>query len=277
MPSGEILWLLVPAFVSVLLLAGAVYSLVRLSVVLGSGFDKVSGRGHEPFVTASLEPSAAGRRYLDLVIDNSGFAPAFDVKVTTTPEIPADPDRGRRPEGWCDVSLLRPGQSMVMYACPASAVEATEFAVDVSWKHSPATRDRTVLGYRLDMRNYGLQEAYPAPPPPLDDLTSEVRRLRLAWRDVLRGDRSLQVELAGDALRELLVGELPDEEGGAHRGRGNPREERNAKHRKTRDAQEPDGDARERRREAVRLGDPGDGDGASRDARAPLSEAGPGR
>jgi hypothetical protein len=105
---------------------------------------------------------------------------------------------------------------------------------------------------------------------------SEVRRLRLAWRDVLRGDRSLQVELAGDALRELLVGELPDEEGGAHRGRG-PREERNAKHRKTRDAQEPDGDARERRREAVRLGDPGDDDGASRDARAPLSEAGPGR
>jgi hypothetical protein len=245
--------------------------------VLGSGFDKVSGRGHEPFVTASLEPSAAGRRYLDLLIDNSGFAPAFDVKVTTTPEIPADPDRGRRPEGWCDVSLLRPGQSMVMYACSASAVEATEFAVDVSWKRSPATRDRTMLGYRLDMRNYGLQEAYPAPPPPLDDLTSEVRRLRLAWRDVLRGDRSLQVELAGDARRELLVGELPDEEGGAYRGRGNPREERNAKRRKTRDAQEPDGDARERRREAVRLGDPGDDDGASRDARAPLSEAGPGR
>lgn len=168
-------------------------------------------------MTVSLEPSAAGREYLDLVVENSGFAPAFDIKITSEPEIPADPEREERPSGWADVSILRPGQAMVSYACPAEMVADTEFVIAVSWKRMPTAADRYSLEYRLDMRNYHIQAAYLTPPPARGELVAELKRMRREWRDLARGDRPFQVELSEDTMRALQSALHREEERGPER------------------------------------------------------------
>ncbi len=211
MSTGGMLSLTLAEFISALFIAAAAYALFRLGATVQKGFDQLSGRSHEPYVTVSLEPSAAGREYLDLVVENSGFAPAFDIKVTSKPEIPADPESEARPPGWADVSILRPGQSMVSYACPAEMVEDTAFLITVSWKRMPAAEDRYSLEYRLDMRNYSMQEAYPAPQSTRGDLAAELRRIRRDWRALARGDRPFQIELGEDTIRTLAAALNEDE------------------------------------------------------------------
>jgi hypothetical protein len=181
-------------------MALAVWALFRVSGAVRSGVGLLAGRTHEPLVTASLEPSTGDREHVDLVVENSGFVPAFDVRVVAMPEIPTEEGWEDRPAGWHDVSLLRPGQSMRAYACRAERLVDLERLIEISWKKRPDAQQRASIRYRLDMRSYAFQVPY-APPTERDELLSELRLFRRDWRPLARGDRPLRIDFTDRAAR----------------------------------------------------------------------------
>lgn len=237
MPSRDIAWLLAPELLTALLIAVAVCALFRVAGAVRDGMGLLAGRTHEPRVTASLEPSEGDRNHVDLVIENCGFVPAFDVQVVAMPEIPTEEGWEDRPAGWHDVSLLRPGQSVTAYACRAERLVDLEMLIEISWKKRPDAKQRTSMQYLLDMRRYAFQVPY-ASPSARDELLSELRLFRRDWRPLARGERPLRVDLAGTAIEALVretrtdvpdEGRLADTAGsgeGVREGRLRSREER---------------------------------------------------
>ena len=202
MPISDAAWLVLPEFVTAVLIAAAVIALFRLARAVSRGLDRTLGREHEPLVTVSLEPSTSDHDHVNLVIQNCGLTPAFDVKVVMTPEIPSN-EGVDRPAGWHDVSLLRPSQAMVGYACRADRLTEQEIRVEVSWKKRPDVRKRIAIEYSLDMRRYPYQEPFAAPPE-RDELLYEFRSFRRDWRPMARGQQALQVDLSEKVLRAFL-------------------------------------------------------------------------
>lgn len=199
MPTPEIAWLLLPDLMAAVLAAGALVAVLYLVQVLRRGVDRLAGRLPQPVVTAALEPSVADGDHINLVVENCGFAPAFDVRIVATPAIPAAEGFEDRPADWPDVSLLRPGQAMVGYACRADQLVCREVHIDVSWTSRPGTSDRTQLGYRLDMRRLPFQVPF-GPPLPRDELLHEIKSLRRDLRTLVRGERTLRVAVSAEPL-----------------------------------------------------------------------------
>jgi hypothetical protein len=141
-----------------LLTAVAAVVLAIVATVLAIRMRSLGGLGGQANVTVNLEPNPWAINQVDLLVANSGTAPAYDVRIVFDPPLPAfeklrsNSKAGSPPLG--HISLLRSSQLIRATLCQYAEINHAELSVSVSWSPQPQSRKRRATSYRLSMADY---------------------------------------------------------------------------------------------------------------------------
>ena len=181
------------------LTALATIALVAVTIVLARATKRMANASSQPFVTATIEPNIWSMVHCDIVLQNTGNAPAFDVSVTVSPELPQSDLRKDGKPPLQNVSVLRPGQEMKSFLSHANDVLGQVYSIKVTWKRSP--NDRSVEGIQYDHhlpKNISRLGAW----SPEIQIADQIKKLREDWRSIASGTRKLAVDSFGKTDRD---------------------------------------------------------------------------
>jgi len=181
------------AIVSSIITALATVALAYLTFVLARATRAMADSSHQPHVVVTFEINQWGIRFLDMVVENCGNSPAYDVEISIDPMLPSSELRDEGGQPFDKISLLRPSQKLVSSASDWDAVKDIEFAVNVSWRRSPKTKHRETLSYKYDMR-YLRNISFLGSQNPEVQIATEVKKIRENWSSIAAGTRRLKVE-----------------------------------------------------------------------------------
>lgn len=174
--------------------AVATVVLVYATLVLARETKVLSRSTSQAHVTVSLEPNQWSVRHFDIVIENSGNAPAYEIEVSFDPPLPESASyRKDRDIPYSSISLLRPGKAMESSLCAYGDIEGKTFRVTVSWTHRPETEQRETLTYKLAMADFD-GVSYLGARSPVTQIAEQVKNLREDWQSVARGRRRIQTD-----------------------------------------------------------------------------------
>lgn len=152
-------------------------------------------------VTATLEPNQWSINFLDIVVENSGNAPAYEIKVEFDPELPNFEGEKRESKApLSSISLLRPGQAMQSNLCPVAPIVDKTYRVTISWSHRPRAKRRETLSYDLSMQDFeGL--GHLGARTPFTQIAEQLKKLREDWQNVARGNNRIKTDTFSGADR----------------------------------------------------------------------------
>ena len=94
-----------------------------------------------PQVIANIEVNQWSILHMDIVVENCGNAPAYNVNVEISPPIRRKETYKDQPFPFTNISLLRPGQRISSFATDYSSLEGKSLKVKICWRKNP-TRKR---------------------------------------------------------------------------------------------------------------------------------------
>lgn len=125
--------------------AVATLFLWRVTKLLAKETTRMVEASDQPHVVATLSPNRWSLRHFDLVVDNTGNATAYDIRIVFNP--PLENGEARREDAkipFQRVSVLKPGQELRSYLADIDVLEGKAFEVAVSWRHGSNVRSRPV-------------------------------------------------------------------------------------------------------------------------------------
>lgn len=154
----------VAAFVTAL----ATLALWRATKVLAIETSALAKMTAHPFVVCYLRSGETNPQAMNLTLENTGNATAFDIKLRIMPALPGPNSRGvvEKDETLFEASLLPPGRDLRIQAVMSTEAYGQQFSVEVSWAQRPAGSTRESLsymfepkdGFRAGWRTKGLHE-----------------------------------------------------------------------------------------------------------------------
>jgi hypothetical protein len=167
-----------------------------------------------PQVVANLESNQWSIRHMDLVIENCGNAPAYDVSIKIDPPIELADVKGDVQLPFSNISIIRPNQSLVSFASDWAKLKDKIFQLEISWKVHPKSSKTETLSYQLNMRSLdGISHLGKL--NPMIQVAEELKKIRDDWRPVAQGQRRTKVDMFGkddrdeeQRLREERMAEL---------------------------------------------------------------------
>ncbi|MBO6766244.1 hypothetical protein [Maricaulis sp.] len=190
--------------------AGATVILAALTAVLAVVTWRLASASSQPQVVASLEPNKWSIIYLELVVQNTGNAPAFDIEVEFDPPLPRH--RELKPGAnipLSHLSVLRPGQAIRTTQCHFNDAVGKKFAANISWKRHPSSSQKLTMAYEIDMGGWQNVSWLGGASPEIE-LAKEFKRFREAWDRIANGSRTLKVDTYTSEDRQAQI-ELQEE------------------------------------------------------------------
>lgn len=173
--------------------AFATVALAFLTLALVIATVRMVGAMARPHVVANLESNQWSMRHMDLVIENCGNAPAYDVSINISPPIELSDAKGDVPFPFSNISIIRPGQSLVSFATEWVNVKDKLFEIKIRWKRKPNTAREETLSYQINMRSLdGISHLGKL--NPMTQVAEEMKKLRDDWRPVAHGQRRTKVD-----------------------------------------------------------------------------------
>ncbi len=165
--------------------------LAWFTFVLARATRRLARASSQPLVSAAIQPNIWSMMHSDLVVHNSGNAPAYDVVVEITPEPKQADSRGTSEPPLRNISILRPGQEMKSFYTDIGSVLDEEFKIKLSWKCHPKSRTRESVSYCHHLpRGISRLGAW----SPEIEIAESLKRLREDWQHIARGQRKLKVD-----------------------------------------------------------------------------------
>jgi hypothetical protein len=121
------------------------------TIVLARETKRLADVGEQPNVIVTFEPNRHMISHLDMHVENTGTAAAYDIQVRFSPEIKiahGAPDR-RLPLQ--SISLLKSKQAIFSSLCDYGELETKNFTVTTSWRRRPSEGKREELSYSVDI------------------------------------------------------------------------------------------------------------------------------
>lgn len=144
-------WVTVAATIATAL---ATVVLAGVTWLLFKSTQRMAAATSEPNVIATLEPNRWSFMHLDLLIENTGTGPAFDVQITFDPPLTRDRGGQQTTLPLNAVSILRSGQALRNHVGQGSAFLDRSYRATVSWKATANSTRRTTTSYDLSLRHY---------------------------------------------------------------------------------------------------------------------------
>ena len=148
----------------------------------------------QPQVIANIVPNLWSVIHLDIIIENTGNATAFDVQVVFDPPLKNGSARGEDMTiPFQRISLLKPGQALKSYLRDVGNILDEDFRVETSWKLAPESQERESLSYELRMSDYkGV--SYLGSRDPIVQVADQLKKLREDWKTVASGSRRIKAD-----------------------------------------------------------------------------------
>lgn len=143
-------------------------------------------------VVASLETSQWSWLHLDIVVHNTGNAPAFDVTVKFDPPLPYMTPKEADDTPFGKISIIRPGHLLSSNVNDFQSVSKNVYRVTVEWKTTPNTKRAQRNVYEIDMAGLGAISRLGSGSPEVQ-MAEQIKKLREDWQAVSQGNRRLHV------------------------------------------------------------------------------------
>lgn len=195
--------LVVAQVVGAFVTAGATIALWRVTQALVDETKRMAQATSQPHIVATIEPNRWSMRFLDLIVENTGNAPAYDIHVGFNP--PLDFDREVRAEivPLQSISTLKPGMRISTYLGRFGSQQQKKFTVSVRWKRSPYDQGDESYTYQLDMSDYeGIGRLGEG--DPLVQIANQIKKMREDWMWIAKGSNRIKVDsyVEEDRIRE---------------------------------------------------------------------------
>lgn len=150
------------------------YFLFRVTKVLADETKRLADIGQQPHVVATLSPSPRSMIHFDLIVENTGTATAYDIKIAFDPPLTMEDNREKVPLQ--NISVLKPGQFMSSYLSPFGSIEKKRYQVSVSWSRKSGSSERESNSYVFDTNYFeGISRLGEDPNV---EIAKELKRLR---------------------------------------------------------------------------------------------------
>lgn len=181
--------------------AVATFFLWRVTGLLATETTRMADAG-APQVVASIAPNQWSTIHLDLKVENTGNATAFNIEVSFDPPLENGEARGEdRKVPFQQISILKPGQALNSYLSEVGDYLEKCFSVTISWQLHPQAKTRETLTYTLNMADFkGV--SYLGSRDPLVQVAQEIKHIRDDWRYVANGSRKIKAETFDRSDRE---------------------------------------------------------------------------
>ena len=170
----------------------ATIALVWVTVVLARATKQMAQASTQPLVTATIEPNIWSMLHCDLVVENSGNSPAYDININISPEITRKEDKKDSRLPLTNISVLRPGQNMKSFLTGANDVLGQVYTIEVSWKRSPSGQSLETIVYDHCLPE-GLNRLGAWSPE--IQIAEQIKNFREDWRFVSSGFKKLSVNV----------------------------------------------------------------------------------
>jgi hypothetical protein len=147
----------------------------------------------EPYVVATLEPSRWSIIHMDLVLENSGSGPAFDVQLHFEPPLIRERTDQNHVAPLNNIAVLRAGQTLRDYVGNSAATIKNDYRVTVSWRASPTSSARNSNSYELKLGFYRGMMKLGGNDPEVQ-IAQETKKLRETIEKAFTGARRLEVD-----------------------------------------------------------------------------------
>lgn len=171
----------------------ATLALAALTWVLARATNAMSKITSSANVVASLEVNQWSFRHLDLVVQNTGSAAAFEVSVTFTPPLPYMSQVELNDAPFSNISILRPGHTLTSSVNDFQSVSQNVYRVKIVWKQTPTSKRYHENAYDINMAAIGKISRLGAGSPEVQ-IADQVKKLREDWKPVAQGQRRIQAD-----------------------------------------------------------------------------------
>jgi len=180
----------------------ATIALWRATRVLAVETKRMADASAQPQVVATIVPNLWSTIHLDINVENTGNATAFDIELSFNPPLVNGEARGdNMPIPLQRISLLKPGQSLNSYLSGVGDYLEKNFEVTASWKISPNAVERETLSFWLNMADYkGV--SYLGSRDPSVQIAEQLKNLREDWKSVASGFRKVKADVFTSADRK---------------------------------------------------------------------------
>ena len=154
----------------------------------------------EPYVVATIEPNRWSFIHTDLLVENTGTGPAFDVQLSFDPPLQRERGGAQIDLPLNAIAVLRPSQSLRNFIGNGTDFLKSTYRVSISWKASPNAKSRTTNSYDLNISHYeGLIQLGGG--DPLVQIAQELKKVGEALERLTRGPSRLGVDVYSEADR----------------------------------------------------------------------------
>lgn len=180
----------------------ATFFLWRVTKILAVETKRMADASAQPQVVANITLNKWAMNHVDLEIENTGNATAFEIEVVFDPPLENDEDRvdGDYVIPFQRISVLKPGQSLSSYLAESAPLLDKSYTVTTSWKLLPDALGRQSLSYSLHMSDYKGMSRLGAADLAIQ-IAEQVKKIREDWQSVASGQRKLKTDIFTDAER----------------------------------------------------------------------------
>lgn len=128
----------------------ATVGLCLLTGALVWATNKLANYSNHANVAVSLEPNIWTLLHFDLVLNNSGNAPAYNTHIS----VKSENDLEKELSPITHLSILPPNQQIKCYLNSYKNIENDIFIVSISWSKNPRKIAKEKLEYRINMKSF---------------------------------------------------------------------------------------------------------------------------
>lgn len=181
--------------------AVATIFLWKVTRLLAKETTRMAEAADQPHVVATLTPNRWSLRHYDLVVDNTGNATAYDIRIAFNP--PLENGEARKKDAKIPfemVSVLKPGQGLRSYLADINVLRDKSYEVTITWRRASRDRPRETNSYTLDMADYaGTSELGK---DPLVDIARSLEKVEKTLSVLPRSHINVDVHTAADREKD---------------------------------------------------------------------------
>lgn len=170
------------------------------TLVLARETKRLADVGEQPSIVVTFGPNRHSMSHLDMQVENTGTATAYDIQINITPELKFGRDHQDYKLPLHRISVLKSKQSLSSYFAGWSELEPKAFTVITSWLRSPAAKVREELTYDVDLGQFeGISQLGG---DPVIDFADATKKIADEVGRISRGHNRLAVETFNAKDRE---------------------------------------------------------------------------
>lgn len=122
------------------------------TLVLARETKRLADVGEQPNIVVTFEPNRHSIIHLDIHVENTGTATAYDIEVSFSPALQISGRDGSRPIPLRNISLLKSKQAVYSSLCNYGDLQTKSFTVNTSWRRHPS-KPKEELSYTIDIEH----------------------------------------------------------------------------------------------------------------------------